>query len=80
MPGFTPGRRWQPPFYPFKREPFGYRLLASGRADGQRAAVWLPDVRQLPAARNRLHLLDGMSQRSAQRPLRRLDRRTLLCR
>src|SRR5512134_1099520 len=28
MPGFTPGRRWQPPFYPFKREPFGRRLLA----------------------------------------------------
>jgi len=29
MPGFTPGRRWQPPFYPFKREPFGSRLLAA---------------------------------------------------
>ncbi|MBN1201544.1 MAG: methylenetetrahydrofolate reductase C-terminal domain-containing protein [Anaerolineae bacterium] len=29
MPGFTPGRRWQPPFYPFKREPFGHRLLAA---------------------------------------------------
>ncbi len=28
MPIFTPGRRWQPPFYPFKREPFGRRLLA----------------------------------------------------
>ncbi len=28
MPGFTPGRRWQPPFYPFKREPFGRRMLA----------------------------------------------------
>jgi methylenetetrahydrofolate reductase (NADPH) len=27
MPIFTPGRRWQPPFYPFKREPFGARLL-----------------------------------------------------
>jgi len=27
MPGFTPGRRWQPPFYPFKREAFGNRLL-----------------------------------------------------
>ncbi|MGD8750511.1 MAG: methylenetetrahydrofolate reductase C-terminal domain-containing protein [Anaerolineales bacterium] len=25
---FTPGRRWQPPYYPFKREPFGRRLLA----------------------------------------------------
>lgn len=29
MPGFTPGRRWQPPFYSFKREPFGRRFLAS---------------------------------------------------
>jgi|AMZC01.1.fsa_nt_AMZC01001199.1_12 methylenetetrahydrofolate reductase (NADPH) len=28
MPGFTPVRRWQPPFYPFKREPFRRRLLA----------------------------------------------------
>jgi methylenetetrahydrofolate reductase (NADPH) len=27
MPGFTPGRRWQPPFRPFKREPFGRRTL-----------------------------------------------------
>jgi methylenetetrahydrofolate reductase (NADPH) len=25
---FTPGRRWQPPFYPFKKETFGRRLLA----------------------------------------------------
>lgn len=29
MPIFTPGRRWQPPFYPFKREPFNRRLLAA---------------------------------------------------
>ncbi len=29
MPIFTPGRRWQPPFLPFKREPLGRRLLAS---------------------------------------------------
>jgi methylenetetrahydrofolate reductase (NADPH) len=28
MPIFTPGRRWQPPFYPFKRESVGNRLLA----------------------------------------------------
>jgi methylenetetrahydrofolate reductase (NADPH) len=27
MPIFTPGRRWQPPFYPFKREPLGSRIL-----------------------------------------------------
>ena len=27
MPGFTPVRRWQPPFSPFKRDPFGLRLL-----------------------------------------------------
>ncbi|NOX60332.1 MAG: hypothetical protein GXP42_00050 [Chloroflexi bacterium] len=25
---FTPGRRWQPAYFPFKREPFGRRLLA----------------------------------------------------
>jgi methylenetetrahydrofolate reductase (NADH) len=29
MPVFTPGRRWQPPFMPFKREKFGARLLES---------------------------------------------------
>jgi methylenetetrahydrofolate reductase (NADPH) len=29
MPLFTPGRRWQPPYYPFKRESFSYRLLES---------------------------------------------------
>lgn len=29
MPIFTPGRRWQPPYSPFKREPFGRRLLAA---------------------------------------------------
>ncbi len=23
----TPGRRWQPPFFPFKKEPFGKRVL-----------------------------------------------------
>ena len=27
MPLFTPARRWQPPFYPFKRTSFGNRLL-----------------------------------------------------
>lgn len=27
MPGFTPGRRWQPAFYPFKKEPLGTRAL-----------------------------------------------------
>ena len=29
MPVFTPGRRWQPPFYPFKRVNLGNRLLIS---------------------------------------------------
>lgn len=29
MPGFTPGRRWQPPYLPFKREPFNRRALAA---------------------------------------------------
>lgn len=28
MPLFTPGRRWQPPYYPFKRETLGRRMLA----------------------------------------------------
>jgi methylenetetrahydrofolate reductase (NADPH) len=28
MPGLTPGRRWQPPYFPFKKEPFGRRMLA----------------------------------------------------
>jgi len=28
MPGFTPGRRYQPPFMPFKRQPFKKRVLA----------------------------------------------------
>lgn len=27
MPIFTPGRRWQPPYSPFKREPFSRRTL-----------------------------------------------------
>ena len=27
MPVFTPARRWQPRFYPFKKDPFGRRLL-----------------------------------------------------
>jgi methylenetetrahydrofolate reductase (NADPH) len=27
MPIFTPGRRWQPPFRPFKKEPLGQQLL-----------------------------------------------------
>ncbi len=29
MPLFSPGRRWQPPFFPFKREPLPRRLLAA---------------------------------------------------
>ncbi len=29
MPIFTPGRRWQPPYYPFKKETFGNRTLAA---------------------------------------------------
>jgi methylenetetrahydrofolate reductase (NADPH) len=29
MPGFTPGRRWQPPFSPFKKQPFVPGLLAA---------------------------------------------------
>ena len=29
MPGFTPGRRWQPAYYPFHKEPFLDRITAS---------------------------------------------------
>ena len=29
MPIFTPGRRWQPPYLPFKKEPLGRRMLAA---------------------------------------------------
>lgn len=29
MPVFTPGRRWQPPYLPFKREPLNSRMLAT---------------------------------------------------
>jgi len=29
MPVFTPGRRWQPAFFPFKREPLSRRMLAN---------------------------------------------------
>ncbi len=29
MPGFTPGRRYQPPFMPFKRQPLKKRALAA---------------------------------------------------
>ena len=29
MPVFTPGRRWQPPYLPFKKEPMGRRMLAA---------------------------------------------------
>ena len=29
MPGFTPGRRYQPPFLPFKRQPFKKRAFAA---------------------------------------------------
>ena len=28
MPTFTPGRRWQPPYSPFKKDTFGHLLLA----------------------------------------------------
>ncbi len=27
MPGLTPGRRWQPAYYPFKKQSFGDRAL-----------------------------------------------------
>ncbi|NIW44360.1 MAG: hypothetical protein GWN30_06190 [Gammaproteobacteria bacterium] len=29
MPLFTPGRRWQPPYFPFKKQSFGQNVLAA---------------------------------------------------
>jgi methylenetetrahydrofolate reductase (NADPH) len=36
---FTPGRRWQPPFKPFKREPFSRRALA-GLEEFVKGPLW----------------------------------------
>ncbi len=64
MPGFTPGRRWQPAYYAFHNETYHQKSSGDDRTAGQEAAFWLPDVRQLLAAGNRFHLPDGMPQRS----------------
>ena len=29
MPGFTPGRRWQPAYLPFHKDSFGHKLVES---------------------------------------------------
>ena len=60
MPGFTPVRRWQPPYYPFKRDPFGTRVLESVERVIKGPIVRLPDVRELPVTGNCLYLPDGM--------------------
>ena len=45
MPIFTPGRRWQPAYRPFKKETFGRQVLEGIELGDQGSAVWLPDVR-----------------------------------
>ncbi len=60
MPGFTPVRRWQPPYYPFKRDPFGTRVLGVSRTGYQRTNVRMPDVRELSVTGNCLYLPNGM--------------------
>ena len=56
----------------------GRRAAREPRVCDQGPALRLPDVRQLPAAGDGLHLPDGMSQGTAQRPLRRFHARALL--
>ncbi len=73
MPLFTPGRRWQPAFFPFKKENSRPPDAGSRRANDQGTALRMPDVRQLRLARDSADLLYGVSQRAAQRPLRRFD-------
>ena len=79
MPGFTPGRRWQPAYSPFKKENFGDRALQVLEYSVEGSAVWLPHVRELPFAGDGVHLPDGMPKGFAERSLRRLHTRTLLC-
>jgi len=69
---FTPGRRWQRRYSPFKKETFGNRGPGKCRIRHQKSAVCLPHVRELACCRRRLHLPDGMPQGPAQRPVRRL--------
>jgi hypothetical protein len=78
MPGFTPGRRYQPPFMPFQRQPFKKRVLAKIELAVKGPAIRMPHVRQLPPARDGFHLPDGMPKGFAQRTLRRLDARKML--
>ena len=78
MPGFTPARRWQAAYRPFKNRPLSDKIEETLERTIKGALVGLPHVRQLPAAGNCLHLPHGMPQRAAQRTLRRLDPRTLL--
>ena len=44
MPIFTPGRRWQPPYMPFKHEPFSGRLLIAAEKS-LKSLYGVPDVR-----------------------------------
>ena len=63
MPGFTPARRWQPPYHPFKREPYGTRVLESVERVIKGTAVRMPDVWELFATGDCIYLPYGMSQR-----------------
>ena len=62
MPGFTPGRRYQPPFMPFKRQPFKKRAFA---------AIEL--AVKGPLARDRADLPNGMPKGFTQWTLRRFN-------
>jgi len=61
MPGFTPGRRWQPRITRLKKNPFGRWRWQCG-IHHQKPALRLPHVRKLPCYRKRFHLPDGMSK------------------
>ena len=79
MPVFTPGRRWQPPFNSFKKEPFGNRLLASVEKVVKGSSLGMPYVWKLPFTGNCFYLLDGMPKRYPKWALWRLGIRALLC-
>ena len=63
---------------PLQTRPVARPGARSPRTRRQRPPVWLPCLRQLPAAGNRLHLPDGMPLVAAQWALRRVNHRALL--
>ena len=56
----------------------GEANAAKDRTLGEGPDVWLQDVRELPVAGDRFHLSDGVSQRDAERALRRLIKGAML--